>query len=231
MALPPAAAATARPNPDLFRDMLDRLPAAAYACDPGGLITYFNTKAVELWGRAPKLNHEDDRFCGSYRLFSALGTPITHDECWMALALRHRREYLAQEILVERPNAALVPVLAYASPLVDEDGELVAGINMLVDISERRRMERLLRDANETKNLYMATLADELRAQLDAVHEALGRVELALAPSLQGHEPLALIHARLGDMASLIHDLLDVPREETPVGQASPIRLVDIKAG
>lgn len=223
-----AAAATARPSPDLFRDMLDRLPTAAYACDPRGLITYFNAKAVEVWGRAPKLNHEDDRFCGSYRLFSAQGTPITHDECWMALALQHRREYLAQEILVERPNAALVPVLAYATPLFGEDGEVVAGINMLVNISERKRMERLLKDANENKNLYMATLADELREQLDVIRQALGRVELDLAPTAQGRESVELIHAKMREMTSLIEDLLDMPRQAAPVDPASLPRLVDI---
>lgn len=221
-----ATALAARPHPDLFRDMLDRLPVAAYACDAQGLITYFNAKAVEVWGRAPKLNHEDDRFCGSYRLFSSDGTPITHDECWMALALLHRREYLAQEILVERPNAALVPVLAYATPLLDEDGEIVAGINMLVDIRDRKRMERLLRDANETKNLYMATLADELRAQLESMRQALDEIEQAVAP---GHAPVEAIKARMQEMATLVEDLLDIPSEPPSIDLASQPHLVVVR--
>lgn len=219
-----AAAVTALPHPDLFRDMLDRLPVAAYACDAQGLITYFNTKAAETWGRAPKLNHEDDRFCGSYRLFSFQGTPITHDDCWMARALKNRREYLAQEILVERPNAALVPVLAYATPLLGEDGEVVAGINMLVDISERKRMERLLKDANETKNQYMATLASELRAQLGAVDEALARVETEASR----REAVEVIRARMAEMTHLIEDLLDVPREATADPAAPLLRMVGV---
>ncbi|MGH8076986.1 MAG: PAS domain-containing protein [Lysobacter sp.] len=209
----------------MFRDMLDRLPIAAYACDAQGLITYFNAKAVETWGRAPTLNHESDRFCGSYRLFSAQGAPIGHDECWMARALHHRREYLAQEILIERPNAALVPVLAYATPLLGEDGEVVAGINMLVDISERKRMERLLKDANETKNQYMATLADELRTQLGAISEALVRVESGLAPAAPSREAIQLIHDRMSEMTSLIEDLLDMPRAASP-DLGSMLRLV-----
>ena len=44
--------------------LLEQLPAAAYTCDRDGLITYFNPQAVELWGRAPKLNDPADRFCG-----------------------------------------------------------------------------------------------------------------------------------------------------------------------
>src|SRR5262249_19035569 len=56
-----------------LRQVLETLPAAAYTCDHDGLITYFNQRSVELWGRAPRLNDPADRFCGSIRLFSPAG--------------------------------------------------------------------------------------------------------------------------------------------------------------
>src|SRR5687767_1859488 len=80
-----------------FRRLLDKLPAGAYMCDPEGLITYYNAHAAGLWGRAPKLNDHQDRFCGSFKLFSAAdGAPITHDKCWMALALHNNQGYNGQ---------------------------------------------------------------------------------------------------------------------------------------
>ena len=52
-----------RPASELaFRRMVEKLPAAAYTCDAQGLITYFNARAVELWGREPKLNDPADRY-------------------------------------------------------------------------------------------------------------------------------------------------------------------------
>ncbi len=45
-----------------FCRLLEKLPAGAYTCDAGGLITYLNQRAVELWGRAPKLNDPQDRY-------------------------------------------------------------------------------------------------------------------------------------------------------------------------
>jgi PAS domain-containing protein len=45
-----------------FRRLLEKLPAAAYTCDAQGLITYFNQRAAELWGRAPTLNDPVDRY-------------------------------------------------------------------------------------------------------------------------------------------------------------------------
>jgi PAS domain-containing protein len=53
-----------------FHNLLEKLPAGAYTCDAEGMITYFNQQAVQLWGRTPKLNDPDDRFCGSFKLFS-----------------------------------------------------------------------------------------------------------------------------------------------------------------
>ncbi|MGE5443418.1 MAG: PAS domain-containing protein, partial [Ignavibacteriales bacterium] len=57
-----------------FRRLLEKLPVGAYTCNPEGLITYFNQHAVQLWGRAPKLNDPVDRFCGSFKLFSTDGS-------------------------------------------------------------------------------------------------------------------------------------------------------------
>jgi PAS domain-containing protein len=45
-----------------FRRLLEVMPAAAYTTDAEGLITDFNQRAVELWGREPKVNDPIDRY-------------------------------------------------------------------------------------------------------------------------------------------------------------------------
>jgi two-component system, chemotaxis family, CheB/CheR fusion protein len=124
-----------------FQRLVAKLPAAAYTCDATGLITYFNKRAVELWGRAPKLNDPVDRFCGSFRLFSADGVPLAHEDCWMARALRDDRAYDGLEIIIERPDGSRVTALAHANPFHDERGEVIGAVNVLIDITERRRAE------------------------------------------------------------------------------------------
>ena len=121
-----------------LQPVLDCLPVAAYLCDAAGLITYYNPRARELWGRAPSLNDPADRWCGSFKLFRPDGSPLQHVQCWMARAILEDRPYTAQEILVERPDGTRVHGLAHASPLHDDDGHLVGAVNVLVDISERR---------------------------------------------------------------------------------------------
>jgi PAS domain-containing protein len=55
------ASASARSTVGLGR-LLDVLPAAAYTTDAAGLITDFNRRAVELWGREPLRNNPLDRY-------------------------------------------------------------------------------------------------------------------------------------------------------------------------
>jgi PAS domain S-box-containing protein len=157
-----------------FRRLLEKLPAGAYTCDPEGLITYFNEHAVQLWGRAPKLNDPVDRYCGSFKLFSADGSPIAHDQCWMALALQTDEGYNEREIVVERPDGRRLTALAHANPIHDERGELLGAVNVLVDITERKRAEEDLRMVREAERSRIAReLHDGVLQDLAAVVQRL----------------------------------------------------------
>src|SRR6476661_8584609 len=123
-----------------LRRLLETLPAGAYTCDAEGLITYFNDYAVRLWGRAPKLNDPVDRYCGSFKLFSADGSPLAHDQCWMALAVQRGEEY-NEEIVIERPDGRRLTAVAHATPVRDPSGHILGGVNILVDITDRKRAE------------------------------------------------------------------------------------------
>ncbi len=156
-----------------FHELLEKLPAGAYTCNADGLITYFNKQAVRVWGRAPRLNDPAHRFCGSFRLFDRDGKPLQHEESWMALALRNRRQYSGEEIVVEQPGGTRLTVLAHANPIRDKNGRVIGAVNVLVDITERKRFEAALQHADRSKNDFLATLAHELRNPLAPVRTAL----------------------------------------------------------
>jgi PAS domain S-box-containing protein len=126
-----------------FRRLLEGLPAAAYTCNREGLITYYNARAQQLWGHAPPLNDPDVRFGGAKRIFSKEGQELTHESSWMARAIRENHEFGGREIVIGRPDGTRVTVLAHACPLHDEKGGVIGGVNVLIDIDERKRAEEV----------------------------------------------------------------------------------------
>lgn len=127
-----------------FWRLLDTLPVAAYTCDREGLVTHFNPAAEMLWGRAPRLNDPRDRYCGSFRLYSAAdGSPLAHADCWMAQALRTGKTFNREEEVIERMDGSRVTVLAHVNPIHDASGNLQGAVNVLIDIEQRRRAEEV----------------------------------------------------------------------------------------
>lgn len=195
-------------DPAVFRSTLELIPAGAYTCDAMGRITWFNTHAVALWGRTPALNDDSDRFCGSWKLLSPHLLPIKHEACWLALALRDRREYLGQEIIFVRPDHSEVTVLAYATPLLDEDGALIGAVNILVNISDRKRVEQLLAEANRANDFYRAAVADAMRDELAPMHAALAALERPASTADDRSEQLEILRRQLVAVGSLIDHLV-----------------------
>jgi len=131
-----------------FGPLLEALPAAVYMTDAAGRITFYNEAAVELAGHRPELGR--DLWCVSWRLRRPDGTPLPHDECPMAIALQEDRPVRGVEVIAERPDGTLVNLLPYPTPLHDSSGALLGAVNMLVDITERKRAEEAAQQLNET---------------------------------------------------------------------------------
>ena len=115
------------------------LPAAIYTTDPAGRITFFNKAAAELWGCCPEIGKSE--FCGSWKLYWPDGRPMPHGECPMAVALKEQRVVRGMEAVAERPDGTRVHFVPYPTPLYDDSGILIGAVNMLIDISDRKRAD------------------------------------------------------------------------------------------
>ena len=195
-----------------FRRLLEKLPAGAYMCDAQGLITYFNERAVEVWGRKPRLREPEERFCGSFRMFHGDGRSMPHAECWMALALRDRTEYSGKEVVIERPDGQRMTALAHANPICDESGNLFGAVNVLIDITDRKRAEEALRRADRAKDEFLATLAHELRSPLAPIRNAVEILHVQGPRDSQSNWALDVIGRQMRHLSRLIDDLMDLAR-------------------
>ena len=112
-------------------ELLEALPMAVYTTDCEGRITFYNEAAVALAGRRPALGQ--DQWCVTWRLYQPDGTPLPHDQCPMAIALKEDRPIRGTEKIAERPDGTRISVMPFPTPLHDATGTLIGGVNMLLD--------------------------------------------------------------------------------------------------
>ena len=128
-----------------IRDLVDILPIAVYVCDANGVIERYNRSAIELWGREPLLGDARERYCGSYRLYTASGITLPHTACPMAETLRTGIPELNREIIVERPDGSRRNVIVNVIGRTDELGHITGAINCMTDITDRIKAEENIR--------------------------------------------------------------------------------------
>jgi PAS domain S-box-containing protein len=193
------------------RSIIEALPAAVYTTDAEGRITMFNQAAVELSGRVPEIG--TDSWCVTWKLYYPDGTPMPHEEGPMALALKEGRPIRGHEAIAERPDGSRVNFVPYPTPLHDSNGTLIGAINMLVDITDRNKTEKILRhfaaivetsdDAIISKDLNgIITSWNPAASRLYGytAEEMIGRpVSLLIPPDRPDEEPAILAKLRRGE--------------------------------
>jgi PAS domain S-box-containing protein len=117
---------------NMYRQLIKSLPTAYYTCNAEGYIDSFNDAAVELWGREPELGKE--KWCGPVNRYADVNGQGSEKN------IQDQRE----ELFIERADGARRNVLLHSRPVLDEHGKVSGVINMAIDITDIRRIEKAL---------------------------------------------------------------------------------------
>ena len=171
---------------ELDQAILDALPIGVYACDGEGHILRVNRKAVELWGRSPRLLDPTQRFCGSFRVESLEGDFIPPDQTPMARAVVAGESFDGVEAVVQNPDGKRWVGRVNVAPLRDSDGSVVGAINCFQDVTREHDMRLTLERQQRTFDLAMIasqmgtwryTLADNICIYDDNAQQLYGLTE------------------------------------------------------
>ncbi len=205
------AEASARASQQLLRSTMDHFPTAIAFKDREGRFLDVNP-AVEKALGLPK-DEILGRAMGAFVPREAARVLEGHDEDVMAS--RAARLY---EELTPLPAETLYRIDTNF-PLIDASGDVYGTGHISLDVTELKRTELALREANEKlreadrrKNEFIAMLSHELRNPLAPIRNSLYILERSAPGGEQAERAQAVIARQVEHMTRLIEDLLDVSR-------------------
>jgi PAS domain S-box-containing protein len=162
---------------------------------------------------------------GAMRLFGytseeVIGKPITiiippelHEEEHRILEKLQRGERIDHfETTRVTKDGRRIPISLSVSPVRDSRGVVIGASKVARDISERKRAEQALREADRRKDEFLALLAHELRNPLAPIRYALATSRKAGRTLEQQKRAEEVIERQVAHMSRLLDDLLDVSR-------------------
>ena len=102
-----------------------------------------------------------------------------------------------------------------AAPIRDATGNISGAVMVFHDVTERRRVEKALKDTDKKKDEFLATLAHELRNPLVPIRNGLKVLQLAGNHSVVAENTRSMMDQALNQMVRLVDDLLDASRITT----------------
>lgn len=220
-----------RESKDRYRYLIESLPAAVYTTDINGHILLYNEAAKQMWGRDPK--KEAGRWCGSYKMYRTDGTPLNPESCPMAVSLKEGRCIRGEEVVIERPNGTRLHILPHPQLVRDSSGKIIGGINMLIDITDRkaaeRNLEKIAEDlsrSNKELEEFAYVASHDLREPLHVVSTFSDLLERRAKETLDDDSKRYIQFIRDGifQARTLIRELLEYSR----IGQEKSFEPVDI---
>jgi PAS domain S-box-containing protein len=204
------AAALLDEQKEWFRTTLFSIGDAVITTDTTGNVTILNAVAEQL----TRWTTGEARGRGLAEVFQivdeASRLPVANP------ALRALRDGaivgLANHTVLVARDGSERPIDDSAAPIRDGSGKILGAVLVFRDISARRDAERLLREADQRKDEFLAVLAHELRNPLAPLRHALEILHLAHDDPGAIEQVGGIMERQLQHMVRLIDDLLDVSR-------------------
>jgi PAS domain S-box-containing protein len=190
----------------------EKFRLAVESC-PGGMVM------IDRGGKIMMVNGEIERLFG-YRRAELIGRPVDmlvpesvrarhvgHREAF-ALKPETRRMGAGRELFARRKDGSEFPVEVGLNPIQTREGVLVLGV--VVDISERKRIEQL-------KDEFVSTVSHELRTPLTSISAALGLLRGTADVKLPDATKrlITIAHSNSQRLVRLINDILDIEKMES----------------
>jgi PAS domain S-box-containing protein len=191
-----------------FRQLAESINEVFWMADPQVTeILYVSPAYERIWGRSCQSLYEQPRS------FLDAVHPDDRERVRAAALEKHSRgEATDEEYRVVRPDGSVRWVRDRAFPVKDAAGRVYRMAGIAHDVTEKRRAEEALKEADRRKDEFLATLAHELRNPLAPICNSLQILKMPGVDSATLERSREMMGRQVQQLVRLVDDLLDVSR-------------------
>jgi PAS domain S-box-containing protein len=194
-----------RESEEKLRLLADTIPQLAWMARPDGYIFWFNRRWYEYTGTTPEQ-------------VEGWGWQSVHDPNVLPKVLERWKESIVSGnsfdmiFPLKGTDGQFRPFLTRVNPLQDQGGHILYWFGTNTDISDIKRMEEALQEADRRKDEFLATLAHELRNPLAPLRSSLQILKMPQVDAKTAEETKDIMERQVNHLIRLVDDLLDVSR-------------------
>jgi signal transduction histidine kinase/ActR/RegA family two-component response regulator len=190
----------------LAQSILEQVADAVVICDNDGVIQRASQAAHDLYHASPIGKHFEEVFT----LFSPSNGNGSEQLTFAALAGHDKIK--SYEAILSDANKEPLHFLLSTRMLRSVDEQPLKFVITLTDISEGKKSEAILREADRRKDEFLAMLAHELRNPIAPLQNALSLITMPQTNASIRERAHEIMRRQLLQMKRLVDDLLDVSR-------------------
>ena len=205
----------------IFRDITERRHAERTRATLAAIVESSDDAIIskDLEGRIISWNAGAERLFG-YREKEVIGQSITliipsdhrDEETSILQRIRKGEQVDHYDTVRVRKDGTRVDISLMVSPVKGPGGDILGASKIARDITERKKMEQELREADRQKDNFLAILAHELRNPLGPIRNAVKIIEMERPDDRDLLFFCDIIDRETHQITRLLDDLLDISR-------------------
>ena len=204
---------------EMFRHAVESCPSGMMIVDHSGKLVMVNTEVENMFGY-----RRDELIGQSIEVLVPERARSRHAQYRQEFAAENqpRRMDERRNLLGRRRDGSEFPIEVGLNPMRMGQGPMVLAV--IVDITERKRLERL-------KDEFVSTVSHELRTPLTSIYSSLGLIMGTAAGTLSDpmRRLISIAHSNSQRLVGLVNDILDIEKLES--GEvAFNLQPVDVRA-
>ncbi|HBB36064.1 MAG TPA: hypothetical protein DDZ80_15715 [Cyanobacteria bacterium UBA8803] len=181
---------------------LEAVPVGVSVLDQFGKLYFMNQAAKQIFGKGIEPDVTSEQLSEVYQVYIA-GTERLYPPEELPIARSLKGESVTADDLEIRRGDRRIPIEVWTTPIYDEQGNILYGINALQDITQRKQADKLVAE-------YSQTLEKQVRDRTQELSQTLERLQSTQQQLVESEKMAAL-----GSLvAGVAHEI------NTPIGTA-----------